>query len=113
MALKAPLAGDFALLLRELESDPLLERYDGISVNLNDRGVRYRDNNLEARWLTYIVGPTGAGLALDYLPFLRDTALGARASHKQLKWTRNTRITQMNADSISQISEFVFIRVFR
>ena len=55
-------------------------RYDGISVNLNDRGARYRDNNLEARWLTYIVGPTGDGLALDYLPFLRDTALGARVA---------------------------------
>jgi hypothetical protein len=59
---------------------PLLERYDGIAVNLIDRGARYRDNNLEARWLTYIVGPTGAGLALDYLPFLRDTALGARVA---------------------------------
>jgi len=59
---------------------PLSTRYDGISVNLNDRGARYRDRNLEARWLTYIVGPTGAGLALDYLPFLRDTALGARVA---------------------------------
>ena len=26
------------------------------------------------------MGPTGAGLALDYLPFLRDTALGARVA---------------------------------
>ena len=59
---------------------PLYDRYDGIMVNLNDRGARYRDNNLEARWLTYIVGPTGTGLALDYLPFLRDTALGARVA---------------------------------
>ena len=59
---------------------PLLERYDGISVNLIDRGARYRDNELEARWLTYIVGPTGAGLALDYLPYLRDTAQGARVA---------------------------------
>ncbi len=59
---------------------PLLERYDGISVNLNDRVARWRDGNLEARWLTYIVGPTGNGLALDYLPFLRDTAMGARVA---------------------------------
>jgi hypothetical protein len=59
---------------------PLYDRYDGIAVNLNDRGVRYRDRNLEARALTYIVGPTGSGLALDYLPFLRDTALGARVA---------------------------------
>jgi len=59
---------------------PLLERYDGIAVNLIDRVARWRDNNLEARLLTYIVGPTGAGLALDYLPFLRDTALGARVA---------------------------------
>lgn len=61
---------------------PLLERYDGISVNLIDRVARYRDYNLEARWLTYIVGPTGTGLALDYLPFLRDTAMGARVALK-------------------------------
>jgi len=59
---------------------PLSTRYDGFSVNLNDRGARWRDNNLEARWLTYIVGPTGGGLALDYLPFLRDTAHGARVA---------------------------------
>jgi hypothetical protein len=59
---------------------PLLTRYDGISVNLNDRGARYRDGNLEARWLTYLVGPTGTGLALDYLPYLRDTALGAQVA---------------------------------
>jgi hypothetical protein len=59
---------------------PLFDRYDGIQVNINDRGAQYRDRNLEARWLTYIVGPTGSGMALDYLPFLRDTALGARVA---------------------------------
>jgi len=59
---------------------PLNTRYDGITVNLNDRVARYRDANLEARWLTYIVGPTGSGLALDYLPYLRDTAQGARVA---------------------------------
>ncbi len=59
---------------------PLFTRYDGVQVNLNDRGVRYRDRNLEARWLTYLVGPTGSGLALDYLPYLRDTLLGARVA---------------------------------
>jgi hypothetical protein len=59
---------------------PLFTRYDGIAVNLNDRGARYRDRNLEARWLTYLVGPTGTGLALDYLPYLRDTLFGARVA---------------------------------
>ena len=59
---------------------PLYTRYDGIAVNINDRGVRYRDMNLEARWLTYIVGATGQGVALDYLPYLRDTLLGAQVA---------------------------------
>jgi hypothetical protein len=59
---------------------PLFTRYDGVSVNINDRGVIYRDHNLESRWLTYIVGPTGQGLALDYLPYLRDTALAAQVA---------------------------------
>jgi hypothetical protein len=59
---------------------PLNTRYDGISVNVNDRGAFYRDHNLEARWLTYIVDATGQGLALDYLPYLRDTALAAQVA---------------------------------
>jgi hypothetical protein len=59
---------------------PYLPRYDGVAVNLNDRGAQYRDRNLEARWLTYLVGPTGTGLALDYLPYLRDTLHGARVA---------------------------------
>jgi hypothetical protein len=59
---------------------PLPDRYDGIQVNLDDRVARWRDNNLEARWLTYIVGAAGTGLALDYLPYLRDTANGARVA---------------------------------
>jgi hypothetical protein len=59
---------------------PLYTRYDGISVNLNARDSLYRDRNLEARWLTYIVGATGQGLALDYLPYLRDTKLGAQVA---------------------------------
>ncbi len=59
---------------------PLNTRYDGVSININDRAARYRDANLEARWLTYIVGATGTGVALDYLPYLRDTALGAQVA---------------------------------
>ena len=59
---------------------PLFTRYDGVSVNINDRGAVYRDHNLEARWLTYIVGATGQGVALDYLPYLRDTALAAQGA---------------------------------
>jgi hypothetical protein len=59
---------------------PLFTRYDGVSVNINDRVARHRDNNLEARWLTYVVGATGQGVALDYLPYLRDTALAAQVA---------------------------------
>jgi hypothetical protein len=56
----------------------LPDRYDGFIVSLTDRVYRWRDHNLEDRKLTFIVGPDGKEKALDYLPFLRDTALGAR-----------------------------------
>lgn len=58
----------------------LPDRYDGLIVTLTDRVVRWRDHNLEDRKLTFIVGPDGREKALDYLPFLRDTALGARVA---------------------------------
>ena len=77
---------------------PLYDRYDGVMINLNDRGTRYRDNNLEARWLTYIVGPTGHGLALDYLPYLVDTAMGARVA-LQLKGNTALDTTGFAPDS--------------
>jgi len=77
---------------------PLYTRYDGIAVNLNDRGARYRDRNLEARWLTYLVGPDGNGLALDYLPYLRDTLLGARVA-LQLKGSTTVDTVGFEPDS--------------
>ncbi|HYM79808.1 MAG TPA: hypothetical protein VEY91_00180, partial [Candidatus Limnocylindria bacterium] len=56
------------------------DRWDGFIVSINDRQERTADNNLTPRRLTFQVGPTGNALAHDYLPFLRDTLLGAKVA---------------------------------
>jgi len=59
--------------------------YDGFRVSVNEYSLReVQDKVLQGRRLTFTVGPTGEIRALDYLPFLRDTAQGARA-HIYLK----------------------------
>lgn len=59
--------------------------YDGFRVSINEYSLREaQDHVLQGRRLTFQVGPTGAIKHLDYLPFLVDTALGARA-HIYLK----------------------------
>lgn len=50
-----------------------VDRYDGAIISLNDRTLRYSDNNLLSRRMTFQVGPTGQLLAHDDLPYLRDT----------------------------------------
>lgn len=55
------------------------DRWDGASISLNDPVARGPDHNLKGYRITFQVGPTGQLLAQDYLPFLRDTAGGARA----------------------------------
>jgi hypothetical protein len=57
---------------------PLEDRWDGIRVSITDRSVRGVDRNLAGRALSFIVGPTGQEMPMEYLPFLRDTAQGAR-----------------------------------
>lgn len=61
-----------------VQSHPFFDRWDGFIITINDRVVRYRDRNLEVRRLGFHVGPTGQGVADDYLPFLRDTAMAAQ-----------------------------------
>jgi hypothetical protein len=56
------------------------ELYDGFRVSVNEYSLREpQDKVLQGRRLTFQVGPAGAIKPLDYLPFLIDTALGARA----------------------------------
>ncbi len=61
---------------------PLEDRWDGFRVSIQDRVARYTDRNLDSRPLTFIVGPTGAAMAMEYLPFLKDTVGGARVALK-------------------------------
>lgn len=54
--------------------------YDGFRVSLNEYSAREaQDHVLMGRRLTFTVGPTGSIRKLDYLPYLADTANGARA----------------------------------
>jgi hypothetical protein len=58
----------------------LEDRWDGFRVSIQDRVARYIDRNLNSRPLTLIVGPTGQVQKMEYLPFLVDTAQGARVA---------------------------------
>lgn len=55
----------------------LTDRWDGVVTTLDDRVTRGRDRNLQARNITFHVGPGGTGVAEDYLLSLRDTLNGA------------------------------------
>ncbi|MEP7028629.1 MAG: hypothetical protein ABI960_08535, partial [Candidatus Eisenbacteria bacterium] len=59
-------------------ADP--DRWDGFSVILTEKTLRGPDNELKNRQLTFQVGPGGSVIAQDFLPFLRDTALGAQVA---------------------------------
>jgi hypothetical protein len=56
----------------------VIDRYDGFIVTINDKTAKYKDRNLESRRLGFHIGPGGAVIADDYLPFLRDTVFGAQ-----------------------------------
>jgi hypothetical protein len=60
----------------------LEDRWDGFRVSIQERVARYRDRNLESRPITFIVGPDGKALPMEYLPFLKDTLGGARVALK-------------------------------
>jgi hypothetical protein len=61
-----------------VQSINLTDRWDGFIVSLNDRAARGRDRNLAGRRITFHVGPTGQGVAEDYLLALRDTLNAAK-----------------------------------
>jgi hypothetical protein len=44
---------------QKVTSIPVVDRWDGFIVSINDRVVRWRDNNLESRRLAFRVGPDG------------------------------------------------------
>ena len=56
------------------------DRWDGFIVSINDLQAMTADHTLTPRRLTFQVAPDGTALAQDYLPFLRDTLLGARVA---------------------------------
>lgn len=85
---------------------PLEERWDGFRVSIQDRGVRQvADRNLQSRPLTFIVSPTGTAQAMEYLPFLKDTAGGARVA-LQLKpgTTVDTTGTDIDAGYTAELA---------
>lgn len=58
---------------------PLIDRYDGFVVSINDRVARWRDRNLDSRRLTFQVDTSSAHCkVLDYLATLRDTLHAAK-----------------------------------
>lgn len=56
----------------------LEDQIDGFLVTVNDRVARGFDRNLETRRLQFRVGADGEAVAMGFLPFLRDTLLGAQ-----------------------------------
>lgn len=47
-------------------SIPVVDRWDGFIVSINDRVVRHRDNNLQSRRLAFRVSPTGQAQREDW-----------------------------------------------
>jgi hypothetical protein len=56
----------------------LEDRWDGFTVSLNEKTVLGSDKQLQGRRLSFQVGPDGHAIAQYYLPYLRDTLLGAQ-----------------------------------
>ncbi len=68
-----------------VQNGPTFDRYDGFIVTLQDTAVRRdKDQNRESRRLGFHVGPapSGAVVATDYLPFMRDTMFAAKVGLK-------------------------------
>jgi hypothetical protein len=59
-------------------TDP--DRWDGFSIILDDPTHVNNDHVLQNRQITFTVGQDGTAQALDFLPFLRDTAGGAQVA---------------------------------
>ena len=57
---------------------PVEDRWDGISVTLNEKTLRGADKQILGRRLAFQVGSDGKALAQYYLPYLRDTVGGAQ-----------------------------------
>lgn len=54
-----------------VQDHTLVDRRDGFTVSIDDRGVRDPlDHNLQGRGLSFIVSPAGTATAQDYLPSL-------------------------------------------
>jgi len=65
-----------------VQTHPLFDRWDGFIVTIQDTSRTNADHVLDSRRLGFHVGTGGSVIADDYLPFLKDTLLGAKLGLK-------------------------------
>ena len=56
----------------------VVDRWDGFLVSINDRAIRWRDNNLESRRMAFRVGPSGQVVKEDWTVVLIDSLGGGQ-----------------------------------
>jgi hypothetical protein len=76
-------------------SIPIVDRWDGFLVSINDRAIRWRDNNLESRRMAFRVGPTGQAVKEDWTVVLIDSLAGGQLA---MALKANTTVDTMGFD---------------
>jgi hypothetical protein len=79
-------------------SIPVVDRWDGFLVSINDRQVRFKDNNLQSRRLAFRVGPTGNVVREDWTDSLI-SVLGGGALSLKLKPGTTVDTTGLDFDN--------------
>lgn len=67
-----------------VQNHPLIDRWDGFLLSINNRTLRFADNNLRSHRLSFRVGPGGVLKPEDEMVRFRDT-LGVAQAQLQLK----------------------------